>query len=71
MKSRIGEIVWFLRRAKARGARLVGNSALEKELQSILEAEPVMLPNNNPGIYNTDGTPQIPPKTYEQWERED
>jgi hypothetical protein len=38
VKSRIGELVCFLSRAKARGAKLNGKSAFEKELAALINA---------------------------------
>jgi len=38
MKSRIGELVSILLRAKSKGARLTGKSAFERELTEIIGA---------------------------------
>lgn len=61
MNSRIGEILSLLHRAKMRGAKLVGKSALEKELQAIIDEPPIALPITNPGISGPT------PETYENW----
>lgn len=62
MNSRIGEILSLLHRAKMRGAKLVGKSALEKELQAIIGAPAIPLPIvSNPGISGPT------PETYENW----
>lgn len=43
IKSRIGELVWMISRAKSRGAILKGNSVFEKELNSIINAPEVKI----------------------------
>lgn len=58
MKSRIGELIFFLINARKRGAILKGNSAFEKELNTIINAPIVVCPKSNP-------VPFIKPTPYE------
>lgn len=55
MKSRIGEIAFFLQRARKRGAKLTGKSAFEKELAFIISEPSIDCPNlGQPGIYGVE-----------------
>lgn len=66
MKSRIGELVFFLYVAKLRGAKLIGKSAFEKELNEIINGPSHLLPKNNPGIYDQNDLLVALPIPYEQ-----
>jgi hypothetical protein len=71
MKSDIGECVYVLHH-KAWGRTRVGNKICgrkwwEDRLKELINSPTVVIENNtDPGIYNQDGTPQIPPIPFEQ-----
>lgn len=71
MKSEIGECVYVLHH-KAWGRTRVGNrirgrSWWEDKLKELLNSPTVVIENNTePGIYNQDGTLQVPPVPFEQ-----
>ncbi len=71
MKSDIGECVYVLHH-KAWGRTRVGNRIRgrqwwEDRLKELVNSPTVVIENNTePGIYNQDGTPQIPPVLFEQ-----
>ena len=55
MKSRIGELSIYLNRAKARGAKLNGKSAFEKELSNLINEPEIKIElNNNKNTFEVD-----------------